>query len=65
MLEFLSFAYFFIYISFVSFDLYIKFLLVLGVWWIFFMLALLEWDALVYISRTFHVIEVGPKHNYS
>ncbi len=47
-----------------SFDLYIKFLLVLGVWWLFFMLALLEWDSLVYISRTFHVIEVSNKNNY-
>jgi hypothetical protein len=42
-----------------SFDLYIKFLLVVGVWWLFFTLSLLGIDALVYISRVFNVVQ-GP-----
>jgi len=43
----------------VNFDLYIKFLLVEGVWWLFFMLSLLPVDALTWISRVFDVVH-GP-----
>eukprot|EP00094_Tigriopus_californicus_P005595 TCALIF_05392-PA protein Name:"Similar to mthl5 Probable G-protein coupled receptor Mth-like 5 (Drosophila melanogaster)" AED:0.54 eAED:0.54 QI:0/0.25/0.2/0.6/1/1/5/301/387 len=43
----------------VNFDLFTKFLLVIGIWWMFFLLALFEIEALVYISKVFNVIE-GP-----
>ena len=45
----------------VNFDLYIKFLLVCGVWWLFFMLSLLPvaQPALLWISRVFDVVH-GP-----
>ena len=45
----------------VNFDLYIKFLLVCGVWWLFFMLSLLPFaqPALLWISRVFDVVH-GP-----
>ncbi len=44
----------------VNFDLYIKFLIVIGVWWFFFVLAFLEdVEALVYISKAFSMLE-GP-----
>ena len=43
-----------------NFDLYIKFLLVEGVWWLFFMLSLLpDMAALTWISRVFDVVH-GP-----
>ena len=42
-----------------SFDLFTKFLLVVGIWWLFFMLSLLAYPALVYISKVFNLIE-GP-----
>eukprot|EP00095_Tigriopus_kingsejongensis_P003478 maker-scaffold264_size232020-snap-gene-1.15 protein:Tk03478 transcript:maker-scaffold264_size232020-snap-gene-1.15-mRNA-1 annotation:"probable g-protein coupled receptor mth-like 5" len=43
----------------VNFDLFTKFLLVIGMWWLFFLMSLFDVEALVYISKVFNVIE-GP-----
>jgi hypothetical protein len=43
----------------VNFDLFVKFLIVLSVWWLFFLLAMLDIAALEYISKVFNVLS-GP-----
>ncbi|XP_040568068.1 probable G-protein coupled receptor Mth-like 5 isoform X1 [Lepeophtheirus salmonis] len=43
----------------VNFDLFVKFLIVIGVWWFFEMLSFFRVDALKYISMIFNIIQ-GP-----